>query len=218
MFQDGLGTVFCSKCILGDRCLGCGTIAEQYRSPAERLRDGRVRCGHCAGEAVDAPSDLKSIVPQVRDFYTRIGVSLPNRAKVVLVEPHEITGHAGAGALGMTRMSTNRSSTTVTNVQITWGLPRLLFGRVLAHEIGHGFLAGCKSARRSERETEGICELISSWWLKTCDGPYSRNLERNLAENPSPEYGGGYRDAAAQTAGRAVGEVVDRLRRAGALR
>jgi hypothetical protein len=117
----------------------------------------------------------------------------------------------------MTRLERRGSTVQVQSVEIADGLPYLLFGRVLGHEIGHGFLAGCPTGSRTLAVDEGLCELISFWWLSAQSGDVARHLERTITENPDPVYGAGFRQSLAMTRGHAITQVVGRLRARGSL-
>ncbi|HVY09532.1 MAG TPA: protein DA1 [Mycobacteriales bacterium] len=135
-----------------------------------------------------------------------------NRAQVVLVPPSSIGPAGGSEALGLTRIVRANGVDAVRRIEIVSGLPQLLFERVLGHEIGHGFLAGCPDVPRTHAEVEGTCEMISSWWLHHRDNPFARQLLKSMRESPDPVYGGGYRLMRSAVDGQPVAEIVRRIR------
>ncbi|XP_010554634.1 PREDICTED: protein DA1-related 2-like isoform X2 [Tarenaya hassleriana] len=66
----------------------------------------------------------------------------------------------------------------VTAILVLYGLPRLLTGAILAHELMHGWLR-LKGYRNLNPEVEeGICQVLSYMWLESevISDPSSRNL------------------------------------------
>lgn len=112
----------------------------------------------------------------------------------------------------------------VTAILVLYGLPRLLTGAILAHELMHGWLR-LKGYRNLRPEVEeGICQVLSYMWLEAEVMPGFRNMpststassssssskkgrtsevEKKLCElflhqianDASPVYGGGFRAA-----------------------
>ncbi|BBN18258.1 hypothetical protein MPTK1_8g01060 [Marchantia polymorpha subsp. ruderalis] len=101
----------------------------------------------------------------------------------------------------------------VTAILVLYGLPRLLTGSILAHELMHAWLRldGRFPTLASEVE-EGICQVMAHMWLLSQTGfsssSTSDDLKRGnqvdqlrlgeffrhqIAHDPSPVYGGGFR-------------------------
>ncbi|BFI41633.1 hypothetical protein MPTK2_8g90020P [Marchantia polymorpha subsp. ruderalis] len=101
----------------------------------------------------------------------------------------------------------------VTAILVLYGLPRLLTGSILAHELMHAWLRldGRFPTLASEVE-EGICQVMAHMWLLAQTGfsssSTSDDLKRGnqvdqlrlgeffrhqIAHDPSPVYGGGFR-------------------------
>jgi hypothetical protein len=81
------------------------------------------------------------------------------------------------------------------------------FGAVLAHEMGHAWLAACPGGR-DRSEEEGMCELVASWWLRERGGPLAAHLLDLMDTRPDPVYGDGYRRACEAAAGRDPAAIV----------
>ncbi|KAL6511713.1 hypothetical protein OROGR_021310 [Orobanche gracilis] len=73
-----------------------------------------------------------------------------NRAMGMRTEPYKLTRHC-----------------EVTAILILYGLPRLLTGSILAHELMHAWLRlnGFRTLRQDVEE--GICQVIASMWLES---------------------------------------------------
>ncbi|KAK1298109.1 Protein DA1-related 2 [Acorus calamus] len=63
----------------------------------------------------------------------------------------------------------------VTAILILYGLPRLLTGSILAHELMHGWLRLKGYRNLSPEVEEGICQVLSYMWLESEVLPGSRN-------------------------------------------
>ncbi|KAI8028861.1 Protein DA1-related 2 [Camellia lanceoleosa] len=88
----------------------------------------------------------------------------------------------------------------VTAILVLYGLPRLLTGAILAHELMHGWLR-LKGYRNLNPEVEeGICQVLSYMWL-----------ESEIAHDASPAYGGGFRAAYAAVNQYGLRSVLDHI-------
>ncbi|KAA8539672.1 hypothetical protein F0562_026364 [Nyssa sinensis] len=132
----------------------------------------------------------------------------------------------------------------VTAILVLYGLPRLLTGAILAHELMHGWLR-LKGYRNLNPEVEeGICQVLSHMWLESEVMPESRSMpstsaassstssskkgEKSNAENrlgnffmhqiahdTSPAYGGGFRAANAAVNTYGLRRTLDHIRLTG---
>ncbi|RZC75994.1 hypothetical protein C5167_000127 [Papaver somniferum] len=64
----------------------------------------------------------------------------------------------------------------VTAILVLYGLPRLLTGSILAHELMHGWLRLKGYRNLSPEVEEGICQVLSYMWLESEVLPGSRNM------------------------------------------
>ncbi|MQM16793.1 hypothetical protein Taro_049751 [Colocasia esculenta] len=64
----------------------------------------------------------------------------------------------------------------VTAILILYGLPRLLTGAILAHELMHGWLRLKGYRNLSPEVEEGICQVLSYMWLESEVMPGSRGM------------------------------------------
>lgn len=215
---DHFGSTLCLRCIDNDRCFVCGSVTGGTGQLQRTvLSDGRIRCGRCSASAVTGDTDLVHAVPPVREYLRSIGISLPNRVQVQLADSAEIAAKAMPGAYGYTQVIKAWRGTIVRELRILDGLPETAFGGVLAHEIGHAWLAGCPDGRRTPIDDEGICEILHAWWLEHRGGPLSAHLLESMERNPDPVYGGGYRKARQRASGLSRAQVVSRIVQRGIL-
>lgn len=182
------------------------------------LPDGRSRCARCSKWAVDAQSDVGTVVRTVRPLLHSYGIRLPNQVRVELVELGELRAGVGELLHGVTVVEQGwlRGASRVRSIKVVSGMPATQFGQVVAHEMGHGWLALCPGRRLSADE-EGICELIGSWWLRHRGGRLAAHYLEQMMQNPDPVYGDGYRSAYRKAGGVAPAEVVRRIEATGRL-
>ncbi|OAY38532.1 protein DA1-related 2 isoform X2 [Manihot esculenta] len=136
-----------------------------------------------------------------------------------------------------------RKSCEVTAILVLYGLPRLLTGAILAHELMHGWLR-LKGYRNLNPEVEeGICQVLSYMWLESEVLPSKgmpstsaassssssskkggrSNVENKLGEffkhqianDASPAYGGGFRAANAAVNKYGLRRTLDHIRLTG---
>lgn len=209
----------CRKCSNHPRCWSCSAITGGTGMRAETvLPDGRSRCARCSKWAVDQQSDVGSVVQLVRPLLHSYGVRLPNQVRVELVEPSELHADAGEFVRGQTVMEQDcqGGASRVRGIRVISGMPATQFGKVVAHEMGHGWLTLCPGSRPPAAE-EGICELIGSWWLQHRGGPLAAHYLTQMMKNPDPTYGDGYRSACHRAGDSTPTEVVRRIATTGRL-
>ncbi|KAF8397387.1 hypothetical protein HHK36_016300 [Tetracentron sinense] len=64
----------------------------------------------------------------------------------------------------------------ITAILVLYGLPRLLTGSILAHELMHGWLRLNGYRNLSPEVEEGICQVLSHMWLESEVVPESTNM------------------------------------------
>lgn len=69
----------------------------------------------------------------------------------------------------------------VTAILVLFGLPRLLTGVILAHELMHGWLRLNDFGNLRPEVEEGICQVLSHMWLESEVLPGSRNMATTWA-------------------------------------
>ncbi|XP_076903302.1 protein DA1-related 1-like [Bidens hawaiensis] len=115
----------------------------------------------------------------------RIGIG--NRLPSMRIEPYNLTRHS-----------------EVTAILVLYGLPRLLTGSILAHEMMHAWLRLNGYPRLRQDVEEGICQVVGHMWLTSEIASISMSrppFEKKLADflksqiesDISPVYGNGFR-------------------------
>ncbi|KAJ8535448.1 hypothetical protein K7X08_023168 [Anisodus acutangulus] len=73
----------------------------------------------------------------------------------------------------------------VTAILVLYGLPRLLTGAILTHELMHAWLRLKGFRNLSPEVEEGICQVLSQMWLESEVVPGSRNMPSTSAASSS---------------------------------
>nr|GME13752.1 protein DA1-related 1-like [Ipomoea batatas]GME21306.1 protein DA1-related 1-like [Ipomoea batatas] len=145
------------------------------------LNDGRMLCPDCHSTAVIDPESFKSIVSEVHNFYAALNMHIRKDIPVHLVDLFEMNKLAPH----QTGMEIEvRHHCTVTGMTVLYGLPRLLTGRILAHEFMHTWmrLQGYNNAIGTWVE-EGMCEVMAYVWLDWNMCHVMRILLKKFLEN-----------------------------------
>lgn len=181
-------------------CSYCGGFAMEGRCGGVDLGDGRRLCRECASDAVLTPADAgPSLVRVETTLADRFGLRLPYpvRARMVTLEALHATGVGNAGICGVTRSAWRRSGATtersVVDVLLLHGLPRANFERIVAHELGHAWMATKQFPVDLESWLEeGIAESIAYLYLETLSGTRAGELKDEMWSRPD-HYGQGFR-------------------------
>ncbi|KAL3514589.1 hypothetical protein ACH5RR_027306 [Cinchona calisaya] len=155
----------------------------------------------------------------------RIGVG--NRVMDMRTEPYKLTRHC-----------------EVTAILILYGLPRLLTGSILAHEMMHAWLRLRGYRTLSQEIEEGICQVLAHMWLKSqlsgnniastssrssastsskhgLRSPFERKLgeffKHQIEADTSPIYGNGFRAANQAVLKYGLERTLDHVRMTGSL-
>lgn len=212
------GEITCVGHVISGRCVFCARPHAQAHPSGWRPFAGRMlRCPTCSTGAVEDQDQARKWLPTIRREMAAIGVSLPSRVLVRLVDPDHVDLSAQPSPLGVTEHMMGGAKGEVVEIRIASGQPPLLFGSTVAHEIGHAWLTQ-HGSRRPERDIEeGLCELFAHGWLKKQQTPLADELRRRLRENPDPTYGGGFRKVHASATKYGVAAVMGSLARHGRL-
>jgi hypothetical protein len=182
---------------VGVRCAFCGRPTPRTDPGWHWLGADLARCPTCGCDCVESRDDVKGCVPAIRSELAAFGLELKARVQVALAAQAELSALApDHHAIGLTRMvSTGPGDIRVTNILVLGGLPRLQFGRTVAHEAGHAWLAQTGNQPKTIALQEGFCELVAVMWLSHQSDPYAEALRAAARENADPVYGGGLREA-----------------------
>eukprot|EP01023_Acetabularia_acetabulum_P026412 TRINITY_DN2509_c0_g1_i13.p2 TRINITY_DN2509_c0_g1~~TRINITY_DN2509_c0_g1_i13.p2 ORF type:complete len:126 (-),score=22.85 TRINITY_DN2509_c0_g1_i13:448-825(-) len=96
----------------------------------------------------------------------------------------------------------NQRNVQVTDILLVEGMPRLLTGSVLAHELMHAWFRLNNVMDLSSDVEEGMCQLMALLWLesqKLQEGSFEERAcsyyQYKIRTDPTPTYGDGFRAA-----------------------
>jgi hypothetical protein len=170
--------------------------------------------------AVEDQLDARRKLPTIRAELATIGIALQRRVRVRLVDPERLDAPqppSGAVLAVTEHRSIPGRGLEAVEIRVAAGLPPAHFGRAVAHEIGHAWLAEQNGPQPAAELEEGLCELFAHAWLKKQHTPLTEEMRRQLRENPDPTYGGGLRTVLAAVHTHGIRAVLGSLAHKGAL-
>lgn len=183
-------------------CSICARIVSESTSQnGLRYGDGRVVCGICTMTEVSQPAQIEHAKQAVIAQLQAVGFDyIPGYISVSLADQKRMNQrlgvHASANSHGYTKTLEKRLGTQVSrehSVFILFGLPRLVFHGVLAHELLHVWLNDRGLQHWSDKEIEGFCNLGTALVYQNDGTPLAQYLLKRLSEDQNPVYGDGYR-------------------------
>jgi hypothetical protein len=202
-------------------CAFCGRPAGRGEHAGWRdLGAGQPRCPTCSVGAVNTTEDVRSRLGTIRGTLKDLGFSLTTRVRVELSTSDKLwAGQVRhTGALGTTELRlTGARGGEAVRIRVLAGLPKVVFGRVVAHELGHAWLAQFGARPLDGMVEEGVCELIAYAWLKRTGTPFALALRDQMLHNPDPLYGNGFRTVHAATRQHGLRAIITGLAQSGHL-
>lgn len=206
----------CASHRVAERCFFCSEPGE-----FTRLGPTITRCPTCTATAtVERRDDIEQELPRIRAELQRLGFGLQRRVIVELAtsgELHSLSPDAAHAVLGETRLQVQYGSAKAVNVLILRGLPVLWFGRTVAHENMHAWLAEQGWPPRTPRVEEGLCELVAYAWLKAQPGKWPAALRSAMLSGADPLYGAGFHAVQDAVRRRGISGVLESVRKSGRL-
>jgi hypothetical protein len=148
-------------------------------------------CRRCAATSVRTRADIKRELPGMKQQLAVLGIRTVRPVRVQLAPAEELSRTAGGHVLGATLYR----GTNVINIFVLQDLPLLKFGTTVAHEVMHSYMAQNDFGQVPSRVAEGLCQLLAYAWIIRQDGTLATAERRQIAENPDPIYGDGFRQA-----------------------
>jgi DNA-directed RNA polymerase subunit RPC12/RpoP len=201
---DQWGTHFCKEHQYEfPSCVYCGRRVPPQQQEAGREPDEGIRCPICRSSAVETIEAARPLYSQVKQWVARQGLVYNNlQLSLDLCGPSRLAtlahGHVQGHAHGITEMVTYRQNgrelyTEVKGVAVLRGLPDILFQGVVAHELGHVWMAVHGVSNLPLWAQEGFCELLSYNWYKEVNTPESLFHAHNIEQRTDSVYGEGFK-------------------------
>ncbi|CAL9006106.1 unnamed protein product [Prunus brigantina] len=185
------------------RCSGCNRFQIEGQMEYVNLGDGRKLCSDCYSIAIFDPSKCNRLIEKMREFYKELNLEVDKDIPILLVDKDYMDKRQGA--IGLTTFDhrkvwtiTNYSKNgdniqvqkakktltkgKVTSILLLFGMPDVIMGAILAHEMMHAWLLlkGCKKLDR--KVCEGICEVMAHLWLEWFCDEGKNNLDSYTTE------------------------------------
>lgn len=215
------GEVVCGHHQVRGRCFVCARpLCGVLEPPWRALDEGLSCCPTCSIGAVDDRAAVRAALPDLRTGLADLGFVMARKVAISLVDAPTLRRSLpdGGHPLGLTRLvGRDKRNMDVVRIEVLQGLPPIMFGRTVSHEIGHAWLAMAGARAVEEQVEEGFCELAAYAWLRRLGTPLALALRERMLTNPDPIYGDGFRllQAAVRTHG--LNAIVAELARTGRL-
>lgn len=98
-------------------------------------------------------------------FHTR-GLCLTEYSQMISTVRWGGLGVWGLGTLGREEVHVGPTRCEITAILVLYGLPWLLTGSILAHEVMHAWLRLSGYAHLTPKVEEGLCQLMALLWLE----------------------------------------------------
>ncbi|GAU15346.1 hypothetical protein TSUD_04150 [Trifolium subterraneum] len=156
------------------RCCSCERM-EPEGTGYIALKDGRKLCLECLDSSIMDTNECQPLHADILKFYESINMRLDQQVPLLLVE-RQALNEAREGEKNISRrpykgMRSQPYKVTarcdVTAILILYGLPRLLTGSILAHEMMHAWLRLSGFRTLSQDVEEGICQVLAHMWLES---------------------------------------------------
>ncbi|MCP5052443.1 MAG: protein DA1 [bacterium] len=178
-------------------------VSDATSNGGQRYSDGRVVCGICNLTAVTKNNQVRTSLSRVlsilssspsgfREIPGGVPIELANRSTLKRLARTHFLEHGQGFTWSNITLQDNKRIKAQYRIYLLYGMPRLQFEAVLAHELLHVWLIH-RDSRLSDKLTEGFCNLGSALVYQSDGGAYARLMLKQMEENPHRLYGKGYR-------------------------
>lgn len=185
------------------QCSACHRFLSSSTQQGLQYGDGRILCGLCQITAITEQTAIAHSQQRVIKILKAVGFEyIPDYISITLSDQRRLNQYLKkkphANSHGLTK-TVEKSVNGVLkyrehSIFILYGLPRLIFEGVLAHELLHVWLNERANTReRSAQEIEGFCNLATALVYQEKETPLSIYLRQRMHEDPDTVYGDGYR-------------------------
>jgi hypothetical protein len=178
------GEQFCDRHLDQEPCALCAMPAD---APGLAIS----LCRRCAATSIRTSADVRRELPTVKHQLAALGIRTVTPVKVQLASAELLQRIVGNHALG----ATISRGTSVVDLFVLQDLPLLKFGATVAHEVMHTYMTQNGFGDVPPLVAEGLCQLLAFAWIIRQDGMLAQAERRQIAENPDPIYGDGFRQA-----------------------
>lgn len=191
--HDNKDPVYCSCCYR--------IISEKTSKNFIKYPDSRIICGFCQEtEIIEVHQTVPSKIRVIELLKTAGFNYIPQMIKINLDNKININKMLGSSITsnthGYTKTTTNTLNGKIVSkehsIWMLYGIPKLLFEGVLAHELLHVWISE-KNLKLSHQDEEGFCNLGTELIYKNDNSNFAKVLLTALNEDSDKVYGDGYR-------------------------
>ncbi|MBI2240136.1 MAG: protein DA1 [Magnetospirillum gryphiswaldense] len=204
-------------------CMACRSTGDCFhcRSGGHLKEvDGRLVCSTCRELAVTNPSTAAKHVQAVTQWIDGLAaLGRTPHVPLAFLSPKQMRDEFGVGerTLGLARKAIttwgSRKSVSAEGISIVRGLPWPIFEKVLAHELGHVWVAANGMCELAPQDEEGFCELLSYLWLTERGSLGKDMLLTGISESADPVYGAGFRNIHQRYALNGLPHIISQMRK-----
>ena len=178
---------FCNTC---SRIISKGLTGGGFK-----FNDGRHMCKLCSASMINSEHLKIESINNVMSILKEIDISIDDQFLSINLVDREslqnatfsISSHSKKTIKGYTYYNNHKYV-----INILWGLNRLEFEAILAHELLHVWV-DYNNIKLNKSKLEGFCNLGSTLVYDSYDLELSRVLKKSIEDNPDPVYGKGYK-------------------------
>ena len=167
-------------------CFCCGRIIS---AEPTMLGKDKAICSTCASTSVTTDSQVEQCRQKVISVFNDLGITgIPLTIPISMKPIDEMEGTLGHICYYKTR----KPSLADFHIFMTYGLPKLYFQGVLAHEMLHSWLV-LYGREVTNDENEGFCNLGEAFIYTKDNSDFAKYLIKQMYKNEDTIYGDGYR-------------------------
>jgi len=180
-------------------CNSCDRILSRYTSGGGyQYSDGRMICGLCKKIAITDSVSGNKCRRKVLGLLEKVGfLGIPKNIEIVLAHPQSLAAHSRKrNTHGLTlshfHFSDYKRVGITHQVGILFGLPKIEFEAVMAHEFLHVWQHE-NNIKFSSLYAEGLCELGGYLVYSEDKSELAQHFLKRMMDNKDPVYGNGFR-------------------------
>ncbi|KAK9944735.1 hypothetical protein M0R45_010287 [Rubus argutus] len=205
-----------------DICDVCHSHSKAGETGYLNLGDGEKLCSDCSSIAVMNGEECNAIIENVFEFYKSLNLKVDESIPIFFIDKNQMLRFFKGKTEKYSRSGGNLKGEKKAmkfllgdSIAVLFGRPNVDIGRILAHEMMHGWLhlQGCRPWKWERRVEEGVCHVMAykwmkwfcsstgfdSWYKTNEQAQYARKLKMYLAQEmetcEDEVYGQGFRDA-----------------------
>lgn len=201
---DAWGNKFCARHEQEyPTCEFCSRLIPPAQQEHSAGKLNSVRCPVCRVRAIETSEQARAAFAGVKRWVGSQGLTFNNLPLSLRLCDRDFLAKYGRALsqphmLGVTLSTTQSMNgrerrTDIDGVAVLQDLPTPLFEGVVTHELGHVWLIVQAIKGLPTWAEEGFCELLAYRYHMQLNTPESRYHAENIANNPDPVYGEGFR-------------------------